>query len=174
MRRVYVGCLAIGTCPRSHTTSAQVYGFARFTATRVVQKTDLGNHYGKPEGKMPQYLTERESKLWGFSKNLSNEQNVKILLGKMAIYRQAARLDVVTLEAYAQALVDLDLRAFQVAMRNLSCSERAEGETAFPSLGTILAEMENARERWPSFSVGAKEINDTPVFDDQPVGRLTA
>ena len=64
------------------------------------------------------------------------------------------------------------MRAFQVAMAILSESEREEGETAFPSLGTILAAMEEARERFPVFSKGAKEINDKPVFADNKQKRL--
>ena len=64
------------------------------------------------------------------------------------------------------------MRAFQVAMAILSESEREEGETAFPSLGTILAAMEEARERFPVFSKGAKEINDKPVFADPKQKRL--
>ena len=64
------------------------------------------------------------------------------------------------------------MRAFQVAMAILSESEREEGETAFPSLGTILAAMEEARERFPVFSKGAKEINDKPVFADPSQKRL--
>ena len=66
------------------------------------------------------------------------------------------------------------MRAFQVAMAILSESEREEGETAFPSLGTILAAMEEARERFPVFSKGAKEINDKPVFADNKQKRLSA
>ena len=121
---------------------------------------------------MPQYLTEQETKLWGFSKTLSDEQNVKILLGKMAIYRQASKLDEVTLGLFTQALVNLDLRAFQVAMKILSFSKRQEGETAFPDLGTILSAMDEARERSPLYSQGAKEINDKPVFADPSQKRL--
>ena len=64
------------------------------------------------------------------------------------------------------------MRAFQVAMAILSESEREEGETAFPSLGTILAAMEEARERFPVYSKGAKEINDKPVFADPSQKRL--
>ena len=66
------------------------------------------------------------------------------------------------------------MRAFQVAMAILSESEREEGETAFPSLGTILATMEEARERFPVYSKGAKEINDKPVFADNKQKRLSA
>jgi hypothetical protein len=57
-------------------------------------------------------------------------------------------------------------------MRNLASSERQEGETAFPSLGTILAVMDETRERFPVFSTGAKEINDKPVFADPAQKRL--
>jgi hypothetical protein len=58
-------------------------------------------------------------------------------------------------------------------MATLSESER-EGETAFPSLGTILAAMEDARERFPVFSEGAKEVNTTPVFANPTQKRLQA
>lgn len=66
------------------------------------------------------------------------------------------------------------MRAFQVAMATLSESERQDGETAFPSLGSILAAMEEARERFPVYSKGAKEINDKPVFADPSQKRLSA
>ena len=115
---------------------------------------------------MSQYLTEQETKLWGFSKKISKEQNIKILLGKMAIYRQASRLDQTTLELFTEYLLPLDLRAFQVAMKNLSQSKRVEGETSFPCLGDILAAMDEAREFSPLYSQGATKINDTPVFAD--------
>jgi hypothetical protein len=54
----------------------------------------------------------------------------------------------------------------------ISESERQEGETAFPSLGTILAAMEEARERFPVFSQGATEVNTTPVFAENKQKRL--
>jgi hypothetical protein len=66
------------------------------------------------------------------------------------------------------------MRAFQVAMATLSESEREDGETAFPSLGTILAAMEETRERFPVFSRGAKEVNTTPIFADFKQKRLSA
>jgi hypothetical protein len=57
-------------------------------------------------------------------------------------------------------------------MRNISNSRPEPGETLFPSLGYILEEMEEARERFPVFSKGAKEINTTPVFADPAQKRL--
>jgi hypothetical protein len=57
-------------------------------------------------------------------------------------------------------------------MKVLSTSERQDGETAFPSLGTIIAAIEEARERFPVFSKGAKEVNSTPVFADSKQKRL--
>ena len=122
---------------------------------------------------MPQYLAEQEIKLWGWSTTLSDEQNVKILLGKMAICRQASKLDEVTLGIYTQTLINLDLRAFQVAMARISNTRPQQGETLFPSLGYILEEMEEARERFPVFSKDAKEINTIPVFADPAQKRLT-
>lgn len=59
-------------------------------------------------------------------------------------------------------------------MATLAESQRQEGETALPSLGDILAAMEEARERFPVFSQGAKEINTTPVFADSKQKRLQA
>lgn len=58
-------------------------------------------------------------------------------------------------------------------MAILAENERQEGETAFPSLGSILSAMEDARERFPVFSKGAKEINDKPVFADNKQKRLS-
>lgn len=129
---------------------------------------------------MPKYLAEQEVNQWGFSPQLCNEDNVSALLTKMAIFRQA-RTDEVTLELYTQYLVRLDLRAFQVAMMTISHSEREEGETAFPSLGTILRHMDEAREFFPKFSAGATEINTKPLYVEErkqigpkPVARLKA
>jgi hypothetical protein len=90
----------------------------------------------------------------------------------MAIYRQAGKLDETTLNLYTEYLLNLDLRAFQVAMKNISNSRPEQGETLFPSLGRILEEMEEARERFPVYSKGAKEINDKPVFADPKQKRL--
>lgn len=122
---------------------------------------------------MPQYLQERQRQTWQFLPNLSDEQNVKVLLTKMAICRNA-KIEKPTLELLTEILLPLDLRSFQVAMANLAESQRQEGETALPSLGDILAAMEEARERFPVFSKGAKEINDKPVFADNKQKRLSA
>ena len=121
---------------------------------------------------MPQYLAGQEIRLWGFLKELSLEDNVTALLAKMAIYRQAGKLDETTLNLYTEYLLPLDLRAFQVAMRNLAQSPRQEGETAFPTLGDVLAAMDDVRERFPVFSEGAKEINATPVIANNDQKRL--
>jgi hypothetical protein len=123
------------------------------------------------ENQMPQYLLERQKVTWQFLPNLSDLQNIKVLLTKMAICR-GAKIDKPTLELLTEILLPLDLRAFQVAMATLAESQRQEGETALPSLGDILAAMEEARERFPVFSQGAKEINDKPVFADNKQKRL--
>jgi hypothetical protein len=120
---------------------------------------------------MPRYLTEEDKKQWTFSKTLSTTQNVAALLTKMAIYRQA-NIDKVTLKLFTEYLEPLDLRAFQVAMAMISTSERQEGETSFPSLGTILAAMDEARELSPMYSKGATEINSKPIFADPIQKRL--
>jgi hypothetical protein len=61
-----------------------------------------------------------------------------------------------------------------VAMATISASKRQDGETSFPDLGTILSAMDEARERSPLYSQGAKEINDKPVFVDPSQKRLSA
>lgn len=119
---------------------------------------------------MAQYLTERQKATWSFLPNLSPEDNVKILLTKMACFRQA-NLDKETLELFTAYLLPLDLRAFQVAMANLAESERREGETAFPCMGIILARMDEAREFFPR--AGEHVINSFPVISEkQPIKRL--
>jgi hypothetical protein len=75
-------------------------------------------------------------------------ENVKIALTRMACYRQAV-MDRATLEAFTQALMQEDLRAFQVAMAIISETMREPGETAFHDLGYILAIIRKAEEtRW--------------------------
>lgn len=81
---------------------------------------------------------------------------------------------MVTLHTFVDALEGLDMRAFQVAMVRISNSRPQQGETLFPSLGYILEEMDAARERFPVYSKGAKEINDRPVFADSKQKRLSA
>ena len=49
-------------------------------------------------------------------------------------------------------------------MAILAESKREDGETALPSLGKILAVMDEAREIFPIYSQGAKEVNTTPFF----------
>jgi len=52
-------------------------------------------------------------------------------------------------------------------MAMLSETARDEGETALPSLGDILAAMEEARERWPNFAEGRKEVLTVPVYAEE-------
>ena len=122
---------------------------------------------------MPQYLQARQKGTWQFLPNLSDSENIKVLLTKMSICRQA-KMDKPSLELYTEILLPLDLRAFQVAMAMLSESPREQGETALPSLGDILAAMAEAREEWPNFAAGRKEILTQPVFASKEVRRLKA
>ncbi len=89
----------------------------------------------------------------------------------MATFR-GTKVDRTTLEVFVAALEGLDMRAFQVAMATISNTRPEQGETLFPSLGYILAAMDEAREMFPLYSQGAKEINDKPVFADQNQKRL--
>ena len=102
-----------------------------------------------------------------------DSQNIKVLLTKMAICR-GAKMDKPTLELLTEILLPLDMRAFQVAMAILAESPRGEGETTLPSLGDILSAMDDARERWPLYSEGAKEVNIKPFFADPKQKRLQA
>ena len=113
---------------------------------------------------MALYLQERQIKIWQFSRGLSTEENVKVLLTKMACFRQAV-MDDATLESYTMALKDLDMRAFQVAMATISEARRREGETAFPELGYILDVIEDARERYATPS--RPRLNTSPVVQGQ-------
>jgi hypothetical protein len=57
-------------------------------------------------------------------------------------------------------------------MATLSESPREQGETALPSLGDILAAMDDAREIWPNFAEGRKEVFTLPVYAGKEVKRL--
>jgi hypothetical protein len=110
---------------------------------------------------------------WSSSSPLTlNIPCVSALLIKMGICRRATKVDEVTLEIFTQSLVNLDLRAFQVAMKNLATGEREEGEKDFPMLGTILRKMDEARELYPMRSLGKDEIDDKPVFSNLEQKRL--
>lgn len=123
---------------------------------------------------MPQYLKARQKATWLFSPNLSSVQNIKVLLTKMAIFRQA-KIDKVTLELYAEVLAQFtDLRAFQVAMATLAESPRQEGETALPSLGDIIEAMREAGEVWPDHAAGRDKLLTEPDYMGPEVRRLKA
>lgn len=55
----------------------------------------------------------------------------------------------------------------------LSENPREDGQTAFPSLGDILAAMEEAREVWPNFAEGREKILTDPVVAEPQIKRLT-
>lgn len=120
---------------------------------------------------MPDYLTEKEATIWAFREDLTERKNIADALLRMATYR-GTKVDKVTLYAFVEALEGLDMRAFQVAMAKISNTRPEPGETLFPSLGYIFEKMEEARERFPVYSKGAKEINDKPVFADPKQKRL--
>jgi hypothetical protein len=114
---------------------------------------------------MPLYLTERQQRIWQFSKKASEAENIKVALTKMVIFRQGQIDSSDQLEMFTQALVGLDMRAFQVAMAVLSELPRMQGETAFPSLGDILSVMGEASETYVMYSEGKKELDTKPVFE---------
>ena len=122
---------------------------------------------------MPQYMQERWKKTWAFSRDRSDLDNVKILLTKMACFRQT-RIDKYTLELFSHYLTPLDLRAFQVAMARLAESPREEGQTAFPSMGDILEAMDGAREKWPDHAAGRDKLLTEPDYMGPEVRRLKA
>lgn len=57
-------------------------------------------------------------------------------------------------------------------MAVLSESPREDGQTSFPSLGEIMEAMEEAREVWPNFARGRKEVLTLPVYAETQVKRL--
>ena len=115
---------------------------------------------------MPKYLLVRHKETWQFSRNLSNEENIKVLLTKMAIFRHGVWDE--NLELFTQALLPLpDMRALQVAIALLAESPRGEGQTTLPSLGDIMAEYEACREVWPDFANGFEKVDTDPIFDDE-------
>jgi len=59
-------------------------------------------------------------------------------------------------------------------MALISETARQEGETAFPSLGDILAAMEEAREVWPNFAEGRKQVLTLPVYAEPQLRKLKA
>lgn len=124
---------------------------------------------------MPKYLLERHKATWQFSKNLSTEENIKILLAKMVCFRQGnLASDPNYLDLFAPYLAPLDMRAFQVAMAMLAESPRVEGQTALPSLGDIMEAMEEAREVWPAFSKGRNTVDTMPLFGETEQRKLNA
>ena len=54
------------------------------------------------------YLAKKQMRTWSFSPNLSDEDNVKAALTKMAVFRQAV-MDMTTLNAFARVLLLEDL-----------------------------------------------------------------
>lgn len=117
---------------------------------------------------MARYLSAKQKAIWQFSPDLSAEDNIKIALTKMATLRRAdLTQDPQYLDLFAAYLGPLDLRAFQVAMAVLSERPREDGEPALPSLGMILAEMDEARELSPNYAAGRKEVLSEPTWGKQ-------
>ena len=85
-------------------------------------------------------LTEKQTAIWKCSPNLSPKANVKMLLTKLACFRQAT-IDATTLELYSSYLASENLVPLQIALARLAEKPRGEGETAFPELGRIIAEI---------------------------------
>jgi hypothetical protein len=71
------------------------------------------------------------------SNSFDKHSEIVKLLVKFSIRRQAA-INTETLLVYADDLKHLDLPAIEEGLRVLSLTPRAEGETAFPDIGTVL------------------------------------
>ena len=79
------------------------------------------------------------------------------------------------LELFTQALLPFgDLRTVQVAIANLAERKREDGQTALPSLGDIIAEMDECREKWPDFAAGRKQIDTRPMYEEPLKPRLAS
>lgn len=77
----------------------------------------------------------------------SKQQEIVILLGKLAIRRQAP-VGATDLRVYSKDLLNQGLEDIAAACDNLAMEERQEGQTAFPSIALMLAEVGHvARKR---------------------------
>lgn len=76
-----------------------------------------------------------------------SKPRMTIALARMAVLRQAPELTELDFELYAEELVRQNVPADQVeeACQRMGLREREEGQTAFPSLGSLLKECERVR-----------------------------
>jgi len=75
----------------------------------------------------------------------SKEDAIEVLLTGLSTARQA-KIGDAEFDLYVPALMKYDLTIIHAAIVALSLKPRADGETAFPALGTILAAVRDARE----------------------------
>lgn len=70
----------------------------------------------------------------------SKQEEIKVMLAKLAIRRQA-KIAELEFMVFSEDLMLYDLKDIQSAMELLSSRPRGEGETAFPEVATIIAEI---------------------------------
>lgn len=77
----------------------------------------------------------------------SKQDQIKLLLGRLAVRRQA-EIGKADYEVYSKDLLNQGLEDIAAACDNLAMEERQEGQTAFPSIALMLAEVGHvARKR---------------------------
>lgn len=73
----------------------------------------------------------------------SKQSRIVLLLAQLGIRRQA-KLDPEDYQVFAADLSNYALGDIRTGFKNLASRPRREGETAFPDLGTMLHEIDNA------------------------------
>lgn len=88
----------------------------------------------------------------------------------MVILAEARQAEVSaeTLKVYSKALDLFQVVDIEVAVANLALRERRDGETAFPSLGTLVTGVKEARERRAERDKAERRNAELKHFRDNP------
>lgn len=92
---------------------------------------------------------------------MNEKQRMVGAMTRMALFRQA-EVSTATYVAYALALTEqgIDAGVVEAACRSLEATTRAEGETAFPSLGTLLSTCHGlSRGRWGDWKLECQALH---------------
>lgn len=93
----------------------------------------------------------------------SKQEEIKVLLAKMAIRRQA-KVGEMEFAVFSEDLMGYETEVIAEALNQLCSKPRAEGETAFPELATILDAVRGViRARRPSVEQAAQQKWDEYV-----------
>lgn len=102
----------------------------------------------------------REMQLTTRSSGPSKQEEIKILLAKLAIRRQA-KVGELEFMVFSEDLMPYETRDIQLALESLSSRPRDEGETAFPDTAKILEAVRGViRSRKPPKPSGVEKWDD--------------